>query len=81
MRQDIFFSRIWTDITGLAMPLLMMAAYVLGWSSAVRAVLTVLCFAGILGPWLLMTDWGRWRAEQAARLRRLASLRRPRRHA
>jgi len=65
----IFHTRVWTGLTGLVMPLLAMAAYVLGWSPVLQVVLTVLCVTGIYGPWLVATDLRRWRAEQGARLR------------
>jgi len=76
MKQDSQLMRIWVNVTGLVVPLTVMAAYLLGWSSTVRTVLGALFFAGMLSTWLLTKDLPRWRAKQLARLRRLRPRRR-----
>jgi hypothetical protein len=53
MKQDSRLLRVWVDVTGLVVPLIVMAAYLLGWSSAVRTVLGAVFFAGMLSTWLL----------------------------
>jgi hypothetical protein len=75
MKQDPFL-RIWTDLIGLVVPLLAMAAYLLGWSSELRTVLMTFFFVGIFSTWLLTEDLPRWRAKQMARLRRVRRRRR-----
>jgi len=70
MKQDRLL-RIWIDLTGLVVPLIVMAAYLLGWSSTARTVLGAVFFAGMLSSWLLTKDLRSWRARQIARLRRL----------
>jgi hypothetical protein len=72
MKQNDLVSRIWMDLTGLLMPLLAMAAYVLDWPPVVRTVLTILCLSGIWGTWIATRDLGSWRAERVARVRALS---------
>jgi hypothetical protein len=76
MKHDSRLMRIWVDITGLVIPLIVMTAYLLGWSSAVRSVLGAIFFAGMLSTWLLTKDLARWRAKQIARTHRLRGRRR-----
>ncbi|MBS1868926.1 MAG: hypothetical protein JSS99_04630 [Actinobacteria bacterium] len=71
MKQDSRLLRIWVDITGLVIPLVVMAAYLLGWPSAVRTALGGLFFAGMLSTWMLTKDVRSWRVRQAVRIRRL----------
>ena len=71
MKTRLLTSRLWLDFTGLVMPLLVLAAYVLGWSPVVRAALLVLCFAGIYGTTSVTTDLRRWHAHRIARFRTL----------
>jgi hypothetical protein len=71
MKHERLALRIWMNMTGLVVPLIVMAAYLLGWSAIVRAVLTILCFAGVFGTWLATANLARWRAAQCARIRRL----------
>lgn len=71
MKQNRVLLRIWIDVTGLVVPSIVIAAYLLGWSATVRAVLTIVCFAGVFSTWFVTADLPRWRATQAARLRRL----------
>ncbi len=63
--------RIRINVTGIVVPLLVMAAYVLGWPAIVQIALTVIFYAGILGTWAVTTDLRRWRADRRARMRRL----------
>lgn len=63
--------RIRTNVTGIVVPLLVMAAYLLGWPTIVQIALTVVFYAGILGTWAVTTDLRSWRADRSARLRRL----------
>lgn len=63
--------RIRTNVTGIVVPLLVMAAYLLGWPTIVQIALTVVFYAGILGTWAVTTDLCSWRADRSARLRRL----------
>jgi hypothetical protein len=69
MKMRLLTSRLWLDFTGLVMPLLTMAAYVLGWSPIVRTTLMIICFAGIYGTWLVTTDLRRWKARRIERFR------------
>jgi hypothetical protein len=71
MNRDPLLLRIWLDVVGLVVPLLAMAAYLLGWSGAVRVVLTTVCFVGVLGTSPLFADRASWRATQRARVRRV----------
>jgi hypothetical protein len=71
MKQERLLLRIWIDFTGLVLPLMVMAAYVLGWSTIVRTVLTVVCIAGVFGTWLVTADLASWHAAQRARIRKL----------
>jgi hypothetical protein len=71
MKMRLLTSRLWLDFTGLVMPPLAIAAYVLGWSPVVRTALMILCFAGIYGTWLVTTDLRRWHAHRIARFRML----------
>jgi uncharacterized membrane protein YraQ (UPF0718 family) len=71
MKHGRLLVRIWMDIIGLVVPSIVIAAYLLGWSSTVRTVLTAVCFAGVFGTWIVTTDLRRWRTERAARWRRL----------
>lgn len=63
--------RIRLNVTGIVVPILVMAAYLLGWPTIVQIALTVIFYAGILGTWAVTTDLRRWRADSRARLRRL----------
>ena len=69
MKQNRVLLRIWIDVTGLVVPSIVIAAYLLGWSAAVRAVLTIVCFAGVFSTWLITVDLPSWRATQVTRLR------------
>lgn len=75
MQPNDFRSRIWTDLTCLGMPLLVIVAHMLGWPSDVTALLTLLWLAGIFVTWRHMTDIARRCAERITRMR--ARLRRP----
>jgi hypothetical protein len=72
MKQNHLLSRVWTDFTTLVLPLLVLAAYALGWPSLANVLMLVwfLCFYGTLG--------GRPAARWRRRVRRL--LRRGARH-
>jgi len=63
-------TRIWIDVTGIVMPLIVMAAYVLEWSAPVRAVLTALFVAGVFSTVLLTDQPGRRRWRRHARRER-----------
>jgi hypothetical protein len=53
-------SRIWTDVTGLVLPLVATAAYVLDPSSPVTTVLIVVMVGGLVGPWIADRAWRPW---------------------
>ncbi len=69
-RESHVLLRIRTRVAGILLPLLVMAAYLLGWPTIVQIALTVIVYVGVLGPWAVTTDWRRWRADRGTRLRR-----------
>jgi hypothetical protein len=80
MSKSRIVSRIWSDLTTLALPPIAVVAYVLEPSSTAATVLLVLALAGMLGPWIADRGWRRWRdalVRLQVRLRR-ARRRRPR---
>jgi hypothetical protein len=71
MRYDSRLVRIWSDLTGLALPLVVIVLYVVDGPSVVTVALTWIFLAAVFGTWLVTTDLRRWRAVRVARARRL----------
>jgi hypothetical protein len=63
--------RIWSDLTGLALPLVVIVLYIVDGPSTVTMALTWIFLGTVFGTWLVTTDLRRWRAARIARARRL----------
>ncbi len=71
MNYDSRIVRIWSDVTGLILPLVVIVLYVLDGPSMLTITLMLVCLGAIFGTWLVTTDLRRWRTERVARMRRL----------
>ena len=69
-QQNSRLFRIWTDVTGLLLPLLALTLYVLDGPSALTMALTLVCLGAIFGTWAVTTGLRGRRARRVARLRR-----------
>jgi len=71
MKHDSRMMRIWSDVTGLALPLVVIVLYIVDGPSPVTMALTLIFLAAVFGMWLVTTDLRRWRDMRVARVRRL----------
>jgi len=71
MNYDSRIVRIWSDVTGFILPLVVIVLYVVDGQSAVTTALMLVCLGAIFGTWLVTTDLRRWRAVRVARARRV----------